>query len=92
MANIELHGFPIGGTENITDDIRARMIGSRVPNDYVISIVLSDVQDFQRVEQPFFRLYTTKDYPEAELINILLDMGYDVEHIPHIHFYPKRIK
>lgn len=90
MPNIELHGFGAENGEDTIQLIQKIFTGITWQDEYVTTHVFSDVQDHRGCEQPYFRVFGTKQSEIDALATILAQLGYDIELMPPITFLPKK--
>lgn len=100
MPNIEIHGLRKKPARRLREKIfqHLNLIPSFLKDsrskpyadDTVVDIVLSDAQDKNGNSTPYIRLFTASNDPEQEIVDNLLELGLDLEHIELKNFYPRR--
>lgn len=84
-----MHGFPMDEEDTMVENVRRVFAGASFQDEYVTTVVLSDVRDYYGSEKPFFRVFATPDDPLDDLIKRLKTLKYDIEVAPLLRFIPK---
>ena len=84
MPNVEIHGMYMDGATTL----RKRIFEVLPNDDLVVTVIKSDVNDREGNVQPFLRLVNTCQDGTPLIIERLLTLGMDVEHLALNGFYP----
>jgi len=94
MPNIEIHGMPQEGAEQVEREIFKLFSSELFLNDMVVTIFPTTVRNASGEKQPFLRVVTTESLHTEIIISKLRKgfrhlAGIDIEHLRLEAFYPK---
>lgn len=93
MPNFECYGIPDDQIEEIKTLITLNAEREKWKDEWVVTIVQSEVVDKHNSKQPFIRIATTPEVSEDRLmpvINALINSGTDIELLMLSKFFPKK--